>query len=517
MSELFEETYTYENASFPVPRPFQVTAREQLRQGLKDGHQRQILMAPTGAGKSYIGLWLIHECLKQDKKAIFLCDRSTLINQTSATADKYGLAAHGIVQANHWRRNTRYPFQIASAQTIAKREYWPDADLLVIDEAHTQYKVWTDYIHNTRAAVIGLSATPFSQGLGKHFTNLVNATTMHELTQSGVLVPMRIYSCKKINMEGAKTSGGEWTDSAAASRGMEIIGDVVSEWIKYAQNRKTIIFGATIKHCEEMCRQFLDAGVMVAVFSSETKDAEREYLLKEFKKPDAGLRVLISVEALAKGFDVPDVGCVVDCRPLRKSLSTAIQMWGRGLRSSPDTGKTDCILLDHSGNIMRFAEDYQDIYFNGLDALDMGEKFDKKIRLDKPEEEAKGCPSCGYKPFFKRCMSCGYEIQQQSLVEHLPGEMQEITQAVMAGKKKLAEDHYHLWQQVSAYARAHSAPEKQSGRAYHLYRDMTGRKPIWKFETTPNAEITQNVMNKIKSMTIAFVRGKAKGAAHAVH
>ena len=83
------------------------------------------------------------------------------------------------------------------------------------------------------------------------------------------------------------------------------------------------------------------------MFCADTTKAEREAILKEYRKPDSAIRVLISVEALAKGFDVPDVGCVVDCRPLRKSLSTAIQMWGRGLRSSPETGKTDCILLDH--------------------------------------------------------------------------------------------------------------------------------------------------------------------------
>lgn len=518
MSELFEfEKPNYNNAKFPPPREFQALAHEALRQGFKEGHKNQMLMSPTGSGKTYLGLRVAHEALQRGKKAVFLCDRTTLINQTSATADGYGLAAHGIIQANHWRRNKEMPFQIASAQTIAKRDYWPDADVIIIDEAHTQLKVWTEYINKTKAAVIGLSATPFSPGLGKLFTNLINATTMHELTKSGVLVPMRIFSCKKINMDGAKTSGGEWTDSEAASRGMEIVGDVVSEWVKHAQNRKTIVFGATIKHCEEICRQFLESGVMAAVFSSETKDTEREYLLKEFRKPDALLRVLISVEALAKGFDVPDVGCVVDCRPLRKSLSTAIQMWGRGLRSSPETGKQDCILLDHSGNIQRFLEDYTNIYFNGLDALDMGEKLDKTIRKDKPEEEAKGCPSCGFKPFYKRCMSCGYEHQSQSLVEHLPGEMQEITQAVMAGKKKLAEDHEHLWKQVCTYARAHSAPEKQRGRAYHLYKDMTGKNPIWRFEGTPDTEITRNVLNKIRSKNIAFVKAKAKGVEHAVH
>jgi hypothetical protein len=50
-------------------------------------------------------------------------------------------------------------------------------------------------------------------------------------------------------MTGAKTAVGSWTDKAAEERGLEIVGDVVTEWIKFAENRKTIIFGATIKHC----------------------------------------------------------------------------------------------------------------------------------------------------------------------------------------------------------------------------------------------------------------------------
>lgn len=507
MQRLFQDAPNYASASFPPPREFQHSAHEALRQGFRDGHKNQLIMAPTGAGKTYLGHRIAHEALVKGRKVVFVCDRTTLINQTSKTADAYGLAAHGIVQANHWRRNVEMPYQIASAQTLAKRGYWPDADVIIIDEAHTQLKVWTEFIQTTKAACIGLSATPFSPGLGKLFTNLINATTMHDLTQLGVLVPMRVFSCKRADMSGAATAGGEWTDAAAEERGMEIIGDVVTEWVKFGENRKTIVFGATIKHCQELARQFLDAGVMAAVFTSETTVAERELLLKEYSKHDSALRVLISVEALAKGFDVPDVGCVVDCRPLRKSLSTAIQMWGRGLRSSPDTGKVDCLLLDHSGNITRFAEDYTSIFFNGLEALDMGEKLDKTIRKEPEDFEAKGCPSCGYKPFAKRCMSCGFEKQELALVEAVPGEMQEV----MLGKKKLADDHSHLWAQLCTYARAHSAPDKQAGRAWHLFQKIVGSPPprAYRFADTPNTEITRNVRNKITSLNVAFSRGRA--------
>jgi len=507
MSKILAPSGCDDGTTFPEPRPFQLTAHQELRKGFKDGHKNQLIMAPTGAGKTYLGLRICNEAIQRGKRAVFLCDRTTLINQTSAVAEDYGLKEHGIIQANHWRRMPDLPLQIASAQTIAKREFWPQLDVLVVDEAHTQYKVWTEYAMESGAAIIGLSATPFSNGLGKIFTNLINATTMHDLTVSGVLVPMRIFSCTKPDMTGAATAGGEWTDKAAEERGMGIVGDVVQEWVKFAENRKTIVFGATIKHCEELCRQFITQGIMAAVFTSDTNAKEREELLSVYRKEDSYLRVLISVEALAKGFDVPDVGCICDARPLRKSLSTAIQMWGRGLRSFPN--KKDCFLLDFSGNIVRFAEDFTDVFFNGLAKLDDGEKLDKKIRKDE-DIEAKGCPKCGYSPFHKRCMACGFERVSTQITESMPGHMKEIFIGEGKNKKKLADNAEHLWQQVVTYARIHSKPETQQGRAYHLYKKMTGQDPMWKFSTAPNVEINRSVLGKITNMNMRWKKGAGK-------
>jgi DNA repair protein RadD len=508
----FDDAPNYSSATFPPPRDFQSAAHEALRKGFADKHRCQLIMAPTGSGKTYLGLRVAHEALRKGKRAVFVCDRRSLIEQTSATADSYGLSAHGVMMANHNRYDPRMPFQIASAQTIARRQ-WPDADVIIIDEAHTQLKIWTDHIQSCRGAVIGLSATPFSTGLGRLFTNLINATSMHDLTQSGVLVPMRVFSCTKVDMRGAETSGGEWTDRAAQERGMAILGDVVSEWRRFASDRKTIVFGATIAHCEEMARQFNSSGVMAACFTSETDQAERDMLLAEYRKPDSALRVLISVEALAKGFDVPDVGCVCDVRPLRKSLSTAIQMLGRGLRSSPTTGKQDCLLLDFSGNIVRFADDFSDIYHNGLDELDCGEKLDKVIRRDVEEEpEGKECPQCGYKPCGKRCVSCGHEHVRVSDVQHEEGgPMQEI---ICIGKTKYADDKRHLWEQACTYARGHSIQEKQIGRARNIYKDIAGEWPRsdWTIEGTPAVPISRAVLNKIKSRNIAFAKATGRAA-----
>lgn len=505
---LYREESTYDETLFPTPRPFQVTALESLREGARAGHRTQQVMSPTGSGKTILSLMLVMECMKRGKRAMFVCDRTTLINQTSEEADKYGLHSHGIIQAKHYRYDPDMPFQIASAQTLARRGWPENLDLIVIDESHTLYADVTRHITSDRckARVVGLSATAFAPGMGKIYTNLINAATMHDLTQQGILVPMRVYSCKKIDMKDAETKGknGEWTERAAEKSGLEVIGDVVQEWLRFGEDRKTIGFGATIAHCEEMCRQFNEAGIFSATFTSQTNDEERKAVLDEFRKPDSAIKVLFSVEALAKGFDQRDVGCIIDCRPLRKSLSAFIQMIGRGARSSPETGKTDYILLDFSGNIGRFIDDYTDIYYNGLDELDAGEKLDKEVRRESPEEKAPPkCPACGFSPCGKRCISCGHERVTQSTIIHVPGTMEEV----VIGKTKLADTKKDLYEQVCTYTRKHGNPDTASKRAWHLYRDFTGGKapdPQWRFDAMPQVQISKAVINRIRHRSIAF-------------
>ena len=240
---------------------------------------------------------------------------------------------------------------------------------------------------------------------------------------------------------------------------------------------------------------------MAAVFTSNTTAADRNVLLQDFRSHRSELRVLISVEALAKGFDVPDVSCIVDCRPPRKSLSSAIQMWGRGLRSSPETGKTNCLLLDRSGNIHRFADDFTTIFFDGLAELDAGEKLDNAIRKDVEETVRTGCPICGAQPSRKRCIACGFAILSRSGIEYLPGEMREV----VLTKTRVDINLQHLWAQLSSYVKVHNDPDKQHGRVASLFKDITGKWPPshWSVHSAPAAEVTTILPNKIKSIDIA--------------
>ncbi len=494
------------SGSFPSPRPFQDIAHRELRTGFMEGNRSQILMAPTGAGKSYIGLRLCNEALARGRRVLFICDRKTLINQTSAVADGYGMQAHGIIQASNPKFALWRPFQIASAQTIAARGLNDNYDVVIVDECHTLYKPVVEFVTTTKAAVIGLSATPFTKGLGKVYSRVVNAATMDELTRQGILTPMRILSCSRPDMSGAKTTGGEWTAKEAEQRGMGLVGDVVSEWIRHANGLKTIVFGPTVIHCDELVRQFTAAGIGAATFTGETSDGERLELLQDFRKPDSKVRVLVSVEALAKGFDVPDVGCVVDCRPLRKSLSTFIQMIGRGLRCSP--GKTETILLDHSGNVIRFAESFADVYFNGLASLDMGEKLDSEVRKDE-EHPAKGCPACGYKPCGKKCVGCGFEPLRKSLVEIEAGKAEEID--ILKGFSRYAKSPGELYNMIATHERKRAERRgsgNPAGATAHRYKEVTGQWPSrdYKYEESANVKPSPALKSKLISLQIAFAK-----------
>ena len=56
-TDLFEDLRpNYSSACFPAPRPFQLTAHEALRQGLRDGHRCQMLMSPTGMGTTEVAM-----------------------------------------------------------------------------------------------------------------------------------------------------------------------------------------------------------------------------------------------------------------------------------------------------------------------------------------------------------------------------------------------------------------------------------------------------------------------------
>jgi len=210
---------------FPELWPHQVRTRKSLRANAKK-HKKQIIYLGTGGGKTLIAMSIIHDIINNGKTVCFVCDRTALIDQTSSVADKLGIP-HGIMQAQHYRTNSSEPFQICSAQTMARRK-WPHFDATIIDEAHCLYQSTVKHIKETDGFVIGLSASPFAKGLADLYSNVVNSATMQELTDGGYLTPLKVFSCVRPDMKGAETIGGEWAAKAAEERGLEIIGSPFS-------------------------------------------------------------------------------------------------------------------------------------------------------------------------------------------------------------------------------------------------------------------------------------------------
>ena len=75
---------------------------------------------------------LIQEAQAKGSRVTFVVDGISLAEQTSARLSSYGIE-HGYAQGlNTWGR--REKIQVAMAQTIEKREFWTDLDLLIVDE-----------------------------------------------------------------------------------------------------------------------------------------------------------------------------------------------------------------------------------------------------------------------------------------------------------------------------------------------------------------------------------------------
>lgn len=489
-----------------VLRDYQDSALDMTRQAIKEGARAILICAPTGGGKTVCGAALVEASQRKGSRSTFVVDRLSLINQTSETMFRYGLE-HGVIQADHPMFRPSLQTQVCSVQTLARRK-WPESQLDIIDEAHVLHQTVKRRIESKAAITIGLTATPFTKGLGKYFDRIINVTTTNNLIRDGWLVPYRILECQAPDMEGVKvTSAGEWDSAEAEKRALQVVGDVVAEYIKHGEERKFICSAVDTAHVDELQRQFVAAGVNVATYTYKDSDEDRADVVSEFRRPESIIRGLITVTAASRGFDVADIGCVIMARPLRKSHAEHIQLFGRGLRISPATGKADCLVLDHSGNCRRFWNDTQDFFENGWSELDDGKRKKATAQEKKPIEPVK-CPQCRHmhKP-APSCPNCGHQYPRKQAIEHVPGTMKEL----IATGNRVAISRA-LWPQVVGYARERRGDGGEK-LALALYKQMTGDWPTTKWANTPPAEVSMEVRRKITSLNIAWAKGRSKAAA----
>jgi DNA repair protein RadD len=286
---------------------------------------------------------------------------------------------------------------------------------LIPEDGEGMYrKFLTDMkVVNPRVRVLGMTATPFRMKSGTICApeNILNAVCfeigVRELIVQGYLCPLRTKAgtlkpdTEKLHVRGGEYIAGEVEDLMDDDN---LVLSACHEIIEYTQDRKAIlIFASGVRHGQHICRVFAERHKVECGFvCGETLPFERDEALRRFRAGE--LKYLCNVNVLTTGFDATNIDCVALVRP---TLSPGLyyQMVGRGFRLHP--GKTDCLVLDFGGNVLRHGP---------VDAICIADAASN----GNGDAPAKECPQCHelIAAGYATCPGCGYEFPPPERTKH---------------------------------------------------------------------------------------------------
>lgn len=310
-----------------VPRDYQRHAVIETCAHWSNGARSVCLVAPTGAGKTEMGMELIGDPVR----SLWVAHRRELVIQTAdRLAARFGRQSVACVMAGEPLR-PEARIQVGTVQTLLVRaESLPGVERLVLDEAHHYTGTEWAALHETYATAkaVGPTATPERRDgtpMGDSYDAMVVAASYSQLVDSGVLVPARVYRPEK-------------------KLGADLAQDPLEAWFALAEGAQTFVSCARVDIARSLASRFNAAGVRAAAVSATTPKIERDDILSSFRS--GRIRVLTNVDVLTEGIDVPNASCAV----LAKSFgypSAYIQTVGRVIRSAP--GKRYAIVIDLCG------------------------------------------------------------------------------------------------------------------------------------------------------------------------
>jgi superfamily II DNA or RNA helicase len=404
----FAGTISVSNDSNPVNLfPHQSEAIKALDEKIIKAHPTTfagLLVIPTGGGKTLTAVhWLLRNVVDQQQKVLWLAHRHELLNQALFTVQRNAYA-------NLLRNRKQFRYRILSGQhdkpvhiqsnddiLIASKDsihhgmqyvldQWlkPDEQVfLVIDEAHhATAKTYRKIIDDLRAnrphfRMLGLTATPFrtspsEQGLLKKIfeDDIVYKIDLEKLIVRGILskpifreLSTHFDLSEEINDEDVKRIKmfdlpDDIAESIAQSkeRNNFIVEHYVEHQKEYGQ---LLVFALTIDHAITLNTLFSSRGIASAYVVSSIRDAftqvtrspeENKENIKRFK--EGTIQVLINVEILTEGTDLPNVQTVFLTRPTISSILMT-QMIGRALRGEKAGGT-------EKAYIVSFIDDWKD-------------------------------------------------------------------------------------------------------------------------------------------------------------
>ena len=433
-------------------RPYQLRALDEGRQHFRSGVHAVLFVAPTGAGKTCLFCEMVKNHVAKGGRVLIVVHRRELLFQAKARLEREGVTDVGLILSGA-DRNPEARVQIASIQTLLALDTLPEATLVVFDEAHHFVAEQWGRIgkHYAHARIVGVTATPEradGSALGDLFDKMVLVDSVAGLTEKSFLVPCDVVAPAK----------------SRKSKALEPI----EAWKEHAEGRKTVVFAESVAEARKLAAEFNAAGVAAAHVDGTTHLEDREARIEAFGRGD--LTVLTNCYVLTEGFDCPSVEVVMLARGC-SSVGAYLQMVGRALRPSPETGKTSALLIDLRGVVHKHGLPDEDRTFS-LEGRPIGRG---------PTKECCECET-DIPLAAQVCAFCGAE--QPVGTGDGGNHTEEPKEALRRISKRDVERAYFMEQLEQARARGF-----RPGYVVHRFKERFGRAPwaLWR-EFFPKSE-----------------------------
>ena len=331
-------------------RPYQTEARRRIHAEGETGHQRTLLVLPTGTGKTVVFAAVAEDCVRAGQRVLVLAHRGELLDQAADKIYRSTGLRCALEQARHSSLDSPLRITVGSVQSLGQEKRlapfahdWFRA--IIIDEAHHAatggYRQVLDWF--PQAQVLGVTATPDRgdmQNLGKVFDSLAYEYRLQDAIAEGYLCPILAQTIPlQLDLTGVGLSAGDFAAEGIDSALDPYLDQIAAQMETYCAGRRTVVFLPLIKTSQKFCGILQEHGFRAAEVNGQSPD--RAAVLDAFAAGDYD--VLCNSMLLTEGWDCPPVDCVVVLRPT-KVRSLYSQMVGRGTRPSP--GKKNLLLLD---------------------------------------------------------------------------------------------------------------------------------------------------------------------------